>query len=129
MNANTLLTESFDRQLTPEEQSFLNQALARDPELKAAQIQLRQIREGLAQLQVSPKIGFADAVMSQVSKVSSGGIVHQLARLLPRLTAAAVLVATFSLLSIYFTSDSLDTDSLIGYQDLQPEEAAYVLEE
>ena len=34
MNANTLLIESFDRQLSLEEQTYLDQALARDPALK-----------------------------------------------------------------------------------------------
>ena len=129
MNANTLLYESFDRQLSSEEQAFLQQALAQDPALREEQAQLLLLREGMAQLQASPKIGFADTVMAKINEQQSGGVIRHLAQLFPRVAAAAIVVATLTLLSIYWNSGSLDSDSLIGYQDLQPEEAAYVLDD
>ena len=129
MDAKSLLIESFDRQLSLDEQTFLDQALAQDAGLRAEKRQIQALRNGLAQLQVSPKIGFADSVMSKLDTKRPGGFIYQMNRLFPQVVAASILVAMLSLFSIYWSTGSLDTDSLIGYQDLQPEEAVYVLEE
>ena len=129
MDAKSLLIESFDRQLSLDEQAFLNQALAQDAELRAEKQQLQAIRDELSQLQVAPKIGFADSVMSKIETKQPGGFIYQMNRLFPQVIAASILIAMLSLFSIYWSTGSLDTDSLIGYQDLQPEEAVYVLGE
>ena len=129
MDAKTLLIESFDRQLSPDEQAFLDQALAQDTGLRTEKQQLLAIREGLNQLLVSPKMGFADSVIHQLDATRPKGVLYQIAKLFPQVAAASVLVAMLSLFSIYWSAGSLNTDTLIGYQDLHPEEAVYVLEE
>ena len=129
MDAKSLLLESFDRQLSVAEQSFLDQALAQNADLRAEKQQLQAIRNSLSQLKVTPRIGFADSVMNKLDVKRPSGFIYQMTRLFPQVVAASILVAMLSLFSTYWSTGSLDTDSLIGYQDLQPEEAVYVLEE
>lgn len=120
-----LLVQSLDTELEPQEQKILELALQGRPEWRAKKEELLALRATLGSLHVAEQADFVDQVMLRVAKAKSRVI--QLPQFVAQIAAACVLLVLSVLMSLYFSEGSLNTDVLLGIQDLSPEDAYTLL--
>ncbi|MEO1437177.1 MAG: hypothetical protein AAFV80_16670 [Bacteroidota bacterium] len=118
MKAIELLHESYDRELNPKEAQKLQEALANDPALAREKQQLDQLRSLLANQTTRLKASVADDVIKALENESED-LSEGLVRWFPRVAAACLLIILAMLIQIYAQNGSLNSDSLMGIQELE----------
>lgn len=121
---------SLDNDLSPEEQNLLDKALAESTALQAEKTKLLEMRALIENLEIPANPNFTDKVMAGLESSSNrkgknmeASILH----LFPRVAAACILFIAVAFSVIYFSETDLPMDSLVGIDDVMPEEATYVL--
>jgi ferric-dicitrate binding protein FerR (iron transport regulator) len=112
-----LLYRAQDAPLSPEEERELSQALEQSAELRATQERLLKLRKALSDLQPAPDPAFTGKVMARMEE---GALLQPWLR---RVAAACFLLIAAAFVSLYLSEGSLSTDTLIGVEELQPEDA------
>ncbi|HKK78045.1 MAG TPA: hypothetical protein VJ933_00395 [Phaeodactylibacter sp.] len=112
-----LLYRAQDNPLSPVEERELALALEQSPGLRAERDKLLRLRDAFGQIEPPPEPDFTAQVMAGLQ-----------ARVVPlrwlrRVAAACLLLLAAAFLTLYFSEGSLSTDTLIGVQELQPEDA------
>jgi len=115
-----LLLRSLDEQLEPEEAVALETALEQSAELREEKRQLMAMRTMLGGMKNIPAPGITDGVVQRIKRPA---LERSIARLLPQVAAACVLLVIAGLLAIYFTEGSLTAEAILGVSELAPEEA------
>lgn len=119
-----LLYRSVDVTLSPKEVQNLAEGLARFPELEAERDQLLRLRKALAGMEVSATPGsFSESVLAKQRRPR----IIRLQSWAPQIAAACVIFVLAFVLSIYFGEGSLDMTSVLGVEELSPEEAYTLL--
>lgn len=119
-----LLYRALDVPLSPGEEQDLAEGLIRFPELATERDELLGMREALAAMKVSATpSGFSESVLAKRQPPR----IIPLQRWAPQIAAACVLVVLTFVLSIYFGEGSLDMTSVLGVEELSPEEAYTLL--
>ena len=119
-----LLYRSLDTSISRKEEQNLAEGLIRFPELETERNQLLRMREALAAMKVSTTpTDFSESVLAKRQPPQ----VIPLQRWAPQIAAACVLVLLSCVLSIYFGEGSLDMTSVLGVEELSPEEAYTLL--
>ncbi len=128
-DAKELLIYSLDNKLTDEEQKKLEAALKASAELRAERGQYLKMRKLISEMPIPDRIDFADEVMQkwavQKNKNNFGTAVVQL---FPRVAAAAVLILFIAWTAVYFGGENMTANSLIGVEEISPDEANILLE-
>ncbi|MEO0340102.1 MAG: hypothetical protein AAF242_12910 [Bacteroidota bacterium] len=120
-----LLVRSLDATLDPQDQKVLDDALKSNPDWEEKRRQLLAMRSVLGQFQATEQPDFTDQVMTKVAKVQAR--VMQLPQLVVQIAAACVILVLSVLMSLYLSEGSLNTDVLLGIQDLSPDDAYTLL--
>lgn len=119
-----LLYRSVDIALSPAEEQALAEGLSRFPELEAERDQLLRIRKALAGMEVSATpADFSESVLTKQQRPQ----IIRLQSWAPQITAACIIVVLAFVLSVYFGEGSLDMTSVLGVEELSPEEAYTLL--
>jgi len=114
-----LLYASFDRDLSPEEKKLLEEYL-KDPDLKAEEEQLREMRGLLRETSWHFDEGFTSRVMQRLreekeqTKVVEMENTGQFFSLFRKIAVASIAVIAVLLISIYMTSGSLNKETVLG---------------
>ncbi|MCO6491829.1 MAG: hypothetical protein J5I98_25665 [Phaeodactylibacter sp.] len=122
---NELLLRSFDQELSGEERTRLEAALAGSEALRREKSQLEALRQMLGGLRAEPTAGFADEVLG---KLNTSPVEATLLSILPPAAAACLIVLLLTLIGIYLAEGSLSTEAIIGVNNLAPEDAYTYLE-
>ena len=116
-----LLKSSFDRELTPEEETGLSAAMKESVELQEEKNQLQSIRRRMKNFQPAFNSGFSQQVMGRIAEErrlkTSKAFVVAFQRIALPLLAAASLLLFFSVLK----SGDFSAESIIGICSLDPE--------
>ena len=112
-----LLYRAQDHPLSPAEERELALALEQSPALRAERGQLLRLRAVLGQMKPPARTDFTAQVMAQVEARAVS------LRWLRRVAAACLLLLAGAFLTLYLSEGSLSTDTLIGVQELKPEDA------
>ncbi|MEM6725243.1 MAG: hypothetical protein AAF598_14480 [Bacteroidota bacterium] len=118
MKAIDLLHASYDRELTRKEAQFLEQALSNDPDLLREKQQLDQLRALLSTQQSSLQESVADAVIQEL-EAEKVALSNDLVRWFPRVAAACLMIIFAMLVQIYVQNGTINSDSLMGIQELE----------
>ena len=121
------LLRSFDEDLSEKEKKELAQALENSAELQAEKAQWQRIRLLISDLRVESSPDFTNQLMGRLRKGEKENMSPMVISIFPKVAAACLLVFFISLLSIYLSTGSLSVDSIIGVQDLTPEDASIYL--
>ena len=114
-----LLYASFDRDLSTEEKRLLEEYL-KDPDLKAEEEQLREMRGLLRETSWHFDEGFTSRVMQRLreekeqTKVVEMENTGQFFSLFRKIAVASIAVIAVLLISIYMTSGSLNKETVLG---------------
>ncbi len=126
-----LLYASFDRKLKKAEQEQLKQALS-DPEMEAEAVEIRNMREMLGKTSWDYGDDFAGKVLQRLAKekVVEMEPVRQYFTVFRRMALAGVAALMILLISIYFTSGTLDKETLFGVESFSEDNlVSYLLYE
>ncbi len=108
---------SLDGGLSPKEEHALQQALQASAELREEQEKIRRLRSALRDFQPAVDEGFTRRVFSKVREESVT------AHWLRSVAAACLLLIASAFIGLYLAEGSLSQDTLIGVEELQPEDA------
>lgn len=112
-----LLKDSFDRELTAQENDELQKALKENPELKEEAKILQKMRDLISDDESSFGAFFTEKVMNRIENIQESNFIYAFKRVaLPGLIAAIIL-----LLITILGNHSISFDSLLGVETLQPE--------
>ena len=119
-----LLVRSLDEALTDREKALLEEALREHEWLREEQKLLLAIRAQLATFQAPLNTNFTQDVLFQLESAkeqieSKTTIVY----LFPKVAAACVIIMLAFFINLYLSQGYIDWDSLVGIQDVSPEEA------
>lgn len=106
------------------EQELLQQNAQSTGEWQHLQASTNTLEQWLGQQKYAFNPYFAERVQQRLSTIIPN-FTHALSYYFARLSVAATLVIAAMLLHIYFSSQELDTDSLLGVSQLAIEEADY----
>ena len=124
-----LLILSLDNELPAAQQEQLERALKEHKWLRQERDKLIEIRDVLGNMRAAPNDRFTDSVMAHIDAGSSGSE-SIIIRLFPKVAAACAVFLLALVLNIYSSDGSLSYDSIIGLNDLSPDEAySYILSE
>ncbi len=115
--ARLLVHRSLDEVFDQQEQQALVVVLAQFPELEVERQQLEEMRQLFSQLQQPAKPGFAAQVASSV--LSDHSWYRPLISSWSSVAAAACVVLALSLGFVYYNSGTLETEALLGLEDIQ----------
>ena len=124
-----LLTLSLDTVLPADQKSALENALRNQPWLREEQRRLKEFRARLRSMEAPFNEAFADAVMDRLEKEEEGTRAKGIVRLFPKVAAACAIFLLGFALNIYVSNGNLTFDSIIGLEDLSPDEAYSLLSE
>ncbi len=128
-----LLVKSFDEQLTTQESTILAEALAQSAELRAEKVALLKMRDLFANFSVEGDEQFVNNVMEAITSVeiiAKRKIIHYLSQIYPKAIAACLFILMSFITYIYLSTGNLDTETLIGINELSPDEAySFLMEE
>ncbi len=130
-NKLNLLLYAMDNELTPTEQTRLDEALDASEKLRQEREELLRIRTCLADVHpiVERDEHFANRVMEKIYSAPRSGFWSDLISLSPKVAAACILFVVGTLLGIYFWEGNLSSEAIIGVQHLTPEDAFTMQEE
>lgn len=111
-----LLYRAQDDALLPEEKQELALALKHSPKLRDERDKLQRLRSLLAGVPLDESNDFTNQVLAKIQERA----VPQ--RWLQRVAAACLLLIAGAFLTLYLSEGSLSTDTLIGLEELQPED-------
>lgn len=123
--ARLLVHRSLDEALGQEEQLALNEIRLQFPELESEYQQLQEMQQLFSQLQQPASAGFAERVAKTVLADTSW--YRPLISSWSAVAAAACVVLALSLGFIYYNSGTLETEALLGLEDIQLDDV-YALE-
>lgn len=123
-----LLVRSLDQNLQPAEALELQDALEKSINLQQEKTHLLEIRGQLQGWQPPTSSHFAARVMRQIGRQIEEDFGTIIVRLFPRVAAACVLVLGIALGTIYLTEGSLMMETIIGVNDVMPEDALMFVE-
>jgi anti-sigma factor RsiW len=121
-----LLIKSFDQELSAIEKKELEQALANSAALRAEKEALLNTRQLFASFSPKADNDFATKVLNRIEKkkpVIKKNLTFYLSHIYPKAVAACILILFSFIAFIYLSEGSLDSDALIGINDLSPDEA------
>ncbi len=121
--ARNLLLHSLDNELAPADRQRLDEALHTSEALQQEQTELLQMREWVAALRPEKDASFAARVMSQLPTRKESGFWADIVSLSPRVAAACAIVILAFLLSIYSQESKIDSDIIIGVEDITTDDA------
>ena len=128
-DAKELLIYSLDNAMTAEERKKLDAALEASAELRAERDQYLKMRKLICETPFTHSPDFTDNIMQkwalQKNKNNFGASVVQL---FPRVAAAAVMILFVAWSAIYFSGENMTASSLIGIEEISPDEADILLE-
>lgn len=128
-----LLHRSFEDDLSKEETTRLTNALKESAELRKEQTALIATRNLFTSFSVTKDEAFVAAIMNTIEQeniVAKRQIGHYLSQIFPIAIAACLLIFTSFMVSIYISEGNLDSETLVGINDLSPDEAyTYLMEE
>lgn len=115
-----LVIDSFNRELSAEEQQQLNQWLQADEALQAEAEKLRRLHAVVSEAALPFRPFFATRVMSRLEKLQeatlSQGIIFAFKRFALPVLAAAVILLLLALAG----GNTFSIDTLLGVEQLQP---------
>jgi hypothetical protein len=119
-----LLYRSLDVALSPKEEQDLADGLIRFPAIETERKQLLRMRDALARMEVSATpAGFSESILAKKQRPR----MIYLQSWAPQIAAACVILVLAFIFSIYFGEGSLDLTSVLGVEELSPEEAYTLL--
>ncbi len=125
-----LLTYSLDNQLNEDEREQLDAALKQFSWLRREQKALLTIREKLRSFNIAEDAEFSNNVMQRLGDFAIKKHEASIINLFPKVAAACLILLFAALINIYFVEGNLNTDTIIGIEDVSPDEAqAYILYE
>lgn len=124
-----LLLYSLDNELTPAERTRLDAALSASETLQQEQEELLYMRELVSDLRVKRDSQFADTVMNRLHGKEDSGFWSDIVSLSPKVAAACVAFVIVSLVGVYFWEGKLSPESIIGTEQLTPEDAFTIQEQ
>lgn len=128
-----LMHRSFEAELSKEETIQLEKALRESAELRIAQADLIATRNLFTSFSVKKDDNFVEKIMEAIEEkeiVAKRQIGHYLSKILPISIAACVLILMSFVAHIYIAEGNLDMETLVGINELSPDEAyAYLMEE
>lgn len=123
-----LLLRSLDQELLPSEAQQLKTALVSSEKLRQEKDRLIQVRQQLQDWQPAVDEDFTARVMVQISQQLEEDLTAVIVRLFPRVAAACVVVLCVALGAIYLTEGSLMVETIIGVNEVMPEDALILVE-
>lgn len=123
--ARVLVHRSLDEELNSAEQRVLEAVLEQYPALKAELSDLRQMQQLFVQLHPVAQPDFAQQVAEAAMR--SPAWYRPLVKSWSAVAAAACVAMILALGFIYYNSGTLETEALLGLEDIQLEDA-YVFE-
>lgn len=128
-----LLHRSFEEDLSKEEAAQLTAVLAEFPELQQEQADLIATRNLFAAFSIAKDESFVVNVMEAIEEkeiVAKRQIGHYLSKIFPIAVAACLLIFMSFVAHIYISEGNLDSETLVGINELSPDEAySYLMEE
>jgi len=127
-----LLHRSFEEELSKEEARQLTAALQASPELRQEQAELTAMRNLFTSFSVAREEDFVVDVMKEIEEgiIAKRKIGHYLSKIFPISIAACVLILMSFIAHIYVSEEHFDSESIVGVNDLSPDDAySYLLEE
>lgn len=128
-----LLHRSFEEELSKEESIELTTALKESAELRIEQSELTATRNLFASFSLKKDDNFVANIMEAIEEkeiVAKRKIGHYLSKVFPISIAACILILMSFVTHIYISEGSFDTESIVGVNDLSPDDAyAYLMEE
>ena len=121
-----LMFSSLEGTITPGEQKELDQLLGSDPAYREQYDQLLQIREGLHSWTVPEEGGWTESQVDHLVKRAmrrQEAVIVTLGRHWQKIAAACVIILLVSIGSIYVQSGTLDSDTLVGIDEIEADEA------
>ncbi|EAY29268.1 hypothetical protein [Microscilla marina] len=128
-----LLVASFDRDLSDEEQTALNQGLERSEDLRREKIALQNLRKLTAAQ--SPEFApfFAGRVMHKIDTLQTQpkepALAKWLTKMFPKVALSGMAVIVLLIINTYFMEGSFSLDTLLGISEVAAEDADYFLME
>lgn len=123
-----LLLHSFDNELTPEQATQLEAALANSPELREEKVRLLEMRALFSAAKMEADHTFVNRVMLRIEEVKSTSFSKVIVNLFPKVAAACVVFILATLIGIYVTEGTLSADAIMGIEDISVEEALTITE-
>lgn len=111
------LYRSLDGELSPQEEQALQQALQDSAELRREQEQVLRLRRILSSFQPIAEEAFTLRVLNGLQEEAVP------AHWLRKIAAACLLLIASAFTGLYLTEGNLSQDTLIGVEELQPEDA------
>ncbi|MDX1939139.1 MAG: hypothetical protein SFU99_01225 [Saprospiraceae bacterium] len=124
-----LFISSLDQELAPKDQIRLDKALAASQELHQERVEFLRMRELVADLRVQRSSEFVDELMSKLPQQKESSFWADIVLLSPKVAAACIIFVIVSLLGIYFMEGRLNSEIIIGVEQLTPEDAYSIQEQ
>ncbi|MBK7871043.1 MAG: hypothetical protein IPJ74_10320 [Saprospiraceae bacterium] len=124
-----LLISSLDQELAPKDQFRLEEALAASQELRQEREEFLRMRELVADLRVQRSNEFVDELMSKLPQQKESGFWADIVFLSPKVAAACIIFVVVSLLGVYIMEGRLNSEIIIGVEQLTPEDAYSIQEQ
>ena len=128
-----ILARSLDQKLDPEEEQALSQQLKQSTELRENAEILDQLREQLPLTYSDlPAVDFSGQILQAVSESSIDGdirVVQLFDKWAPQVAAACLIIMSSIGVSIYVQEGQINTDTVMGIDQLESEDAYAILSE
>lgn len=128
-----LLHRSFEEKLSKAETMQLTTALKESAELRLEQAELTATRNLFASFSVKKDDDFVADIMETIEEreiVAKRQIGHYLSKIFPISIAACALIMMSFVAHIYISEGSFDSESIVGINELSPDDAySYLMEE
>ncbi|HZK07500.1 MAG TPA: hypothetical protein VFC92_04820 [Bacteroidales bacterium] len=115
-----LVIDSFNRELSAEEQQQLNQWLQADEALQAEAEKLRRLHAVVAEAALPFRPFFATRVMSRLENLQEATLAQGMAFAFKRLALPMLAAAVVLLLIALAGGNTFSIDTLLGVEQLQP---------
>lgn len=126
-----LLLASFDRALSDEEQSALEEGLANSEELRIEKANLEKLRGLVAGQKHEFKPFFAGRVMNKIEAMTETakekGLSRWMMRMFPKVAISGLAVIVLFIAGTYLMEGSFSLETLWGISDVAAEDADYYL--
>ncbi len=118
--------KSLDGTITPGEQQEFDRLLVDDPVSRRQYEQLLEIREGLTKWSVPERDLWTDVQVDHLvsrAMLRHEAVIVTLGRHWQKIAVACVLILMVSIGSIYLQNGTLDSDTLVGIEEIEADEA------
>lgn len=122
----TMILKSLDGLTTRSEEDQLREAFRHDPALGMQYEEMARIRAALQAYEVPDADRWSNREIDHIlarAKSSGDAAIFTLARHWQKIAAACLLAILINLGSIYMQSGKLDTDTLVGVDEIEADEA------